>query len=64
MLEVLLRIQHDLNPLHLYCRLIERGLDKDVSISVCRYYEILIFSWLGWLTAFGVGFYRFLKPTS
>jgi hypothetical protein len=43
-------IQHRFNPLHVYCRLVERGWNKKSSLSACRYYEIFIYSWLGWST--------------
>ena len=46
----MLSIQHRLNPLHVHCRLAERGLNKSFSLSICRYYEILIYSWLVWFT--------------
>ena len=48
---VMLTIQHRLNPLHVYCRLVDKGLSKNLSMSVCKYYEILIYSWLCWCTA-------------
>ena len=41
---IILNIQHRFNPLHVYCRLVERGLNKRFSLSICRYYEILICS--------------------
>jgi hypothetical protein len=47
---MMLNIQHRLNPLHVYCRLVARGLDKKSSLSICRYYEIFIYSWLAWST--------------
>ena len=37
-------MQHRFNPLHVHCRLVERGLNKKSSLSICRYYEILIYS--------------------
>ena len=46
----MLKVQHRFNPLHVYCRLVDRGLSKRFSLSVCRYYEILIYSWLAWFT--------------
>jgi hypothetical protein len=42
----ILNIQHRINPLHIYCRLIDGGLDRRVSLAVCRYYEHLVFFWL------------------
>jgi hypothetical protein len=58
----ILNIQHSLNPLHVYCRLVERGLNKRLSISMCKYYQTLIYSWLGWLTVVAVRIGRLLKP--
>jgi hypothetical protein len=29
---------------------VERGLNKKSSLSICRYYEILIYKWLAWFT--------------
>jgi hypothetical protein len=49
----MLRMQHALNPLHVYCRLVEMGLNKTVSISICKFYEVVIFSWLAWFTVAG-----------
>ncbi|NVM20875.1 MAG: hypothetical protein HWN68_03730 [Desulfobacterales bacterium] len=46
---LLFGIQHRINPLHVYCRLVERGMNKPISLSISRYYEILVFSWLNWL---------------
>ena len=54
MVKMMLNIQHRFNPLHVHCRLVERGLNKKSSLSICRYYEILIYSWLAWLTIVAV----------
>ena len=50
MVNMMLNIQHRFNPLHVYCRLVERGLNKKSSLSICKYYEILIYNWLSWFT--------------
>ncbi|MDY6838119.1 MAG: hypothetical protein SWH78_09100 [Thermodesulfobacteriota bacterium] len=42
----MLIIQHRLNPLHLYCRLVERGLNTKRSMSMCKWYQTLIYRWL------------------
>jgi hypothetical protein len=42
----ILNIQDRLNPLHIHCRLVERGLNKRLSISICRCYQILFYGWL------------------
>ncbi len=39
---VLLSLQHRLNPLHLYCRLMDRGLPKQTAIRVTRFYELTL----------------------
>jgi hypothetical protein len=41
-----LAIQHRINPLHVYCRFLDRGLSKRFSASICKSYEILIYSWI------------------
>ena len=45
-------IQHRCNPLHVYCRLVERGIDRSVSMAICRAYETLVFRWLNWFIIF------------
>ena len=47
-------IQHRINPLHVYCRLVEKGIDKPFSLSICRYYEKLVFSWLNWFIVISI----------
>jgi hypothetical protein len=42
----ILNIQHRINPLHIYCRLVDGGLDRRVSLVFCRFYEHLVFFWL------------------
>jgi hypothetical protein len=64
MLKVMLNLQHRFNPLHVHCRLVERGLNKRFSLSICRYYEVLIYSWLAWFTVVGVQICRLIKPGS
>lgn len=49
MIRSFLTLQHRLNPLHLYCRLLEKGLSKRVSRPLCRSYELLFFIWVTWL---------------
>jgi len=63
-LNKLLNIQHRFNPLHIYCRLIDKGLDRRFSFSICKYYEILIYSWLVWITVIGVQMCRLVKTGS
>jgi hypothetical protein len=45
----LLSIQHRFNPLHLYCRFLQRGLTRERSMMICRFYEVLVFFWLSYL---------------
>jgi len=45
----LLSIQHRLNPLHVYCRLLDRGISKNLAMSVGKAYELLLFIWLSFL---------------
>lgn len=39
-------IQHRMNPLHLYCRCMERGYGRGSSLFYCRIYEVTVFSWM------------------
>jgi hypothetical protein len=57
----LLLIQHRFNPLHVHCRLVARGWNRQLSLSVCKYYEILIYSWIVWFTIAGI---RLCKMTT
>ena len=50
MLNTMLNIQHRFNPLHVHCRLVDSGLNKRFSLSICRYYEFIIYSWIAWFT--------------
>jgi hypothetical protein len=45
----LLSIQHRLNPLHVYCRLLDRGISKNRAMSVGKTYELLVFISLSFL---------------
>jgi len=45
----LLSIQHRLNPLHVYCRLLDRGISKKLAMSAGKAYELLLFIWLSFL---------------
>jgi len=49
MVGICLAIQHRLNPLHLYCRFMDRGLGRRLSFSLCRAYELILFFWINWL---------------
>lgn len=62
MLNKLLNIQHRFNPLHVYCRLVERGINKRLSIFLCKYYEIIIYSWIAWFTIFAAQHYNLKHP--
>ena len=47
--KTLLAFQHALNPLHIYCRLLDRGMGRGLSETICKMYEALLFSWLNWI---------------
>ena len=36
-------LEHKMNPLHVYCRLVEAGLDKKVARYLATKYEFFIF---------------------
>ena len=44
----LLALQHRLNPLHMYCRCLDKGLGRDLSARVCKCYELLVFMWMSY----------------
>ncbi len=50
----ILNIQDRLNPLHIHCRLVEKSFNRRLSISICRCYQILFYSWFCLLTEIGV----------
>ncbi|OPX38495.1 MAG: hypothetical protein B1H12_02310 [Desulfobacteraceae bacterium 4484_190.2] len=60
----LLTIQHRLNPLHLHCRFLDRGLNRKLSASICRLYEIIIFFWLNCVIKSFIYFYCFVNRKS
>ena len=57
----LLTIQHRLNPLHLHCRFLDKGLNKKLSTSICRSYEIIIFLGLNCVIKSVMYFYCFVN---
>jgi hypothetical protein len=38
-----LAVHHTLNPLHVYCRLTEAGIDKRIGLLLSRLYEKTVF---------------------
>ncbi|HID30607.1 MAG TPA: hypothetical protein EYP19_11465 [Desulfobacterales bacterium] len=50
----ILNIQDRLNPLHIHCRLVEKGFNKRLSISICKCYQILFYSWFCLITVVAV----------
>ncbi len=61
MVGTMLNIQHRFNPLHVHCRLVERGLNKGLSALICKWYGIFIYSWLARLTVLAVWICRHLR---
>jgi len=39
-------LQHYLNPLHIYCRLVDIGIPRSIAVSFCKTYERLVFKHL------------------
>jgi hypothetical protein len=44
MVTKLLSAQHRLHPLHVYCRLLDRGINRKLAMFLCRTYRILFFA--------------------
>jgi len=62
MLKIFLGIQHYINPLHIYCRLVEAGGDKRKSMLICKCYEKSIFKCAGMILKVSISLCRkFLK---
>ena len=59
--QLMLHIQHRLNPLHVHCRLVEKGLAKRSSALLCKWYGILVYSWVVRLTIMAVWISRQVK---
>lgn len=36
-------LRHYFNPLHIYCRLRDIGISKSLSLSIIKWYELLIY---------------------
>lgn len=52
--ERFLDIQHRCNPLHVFCRLVDRGFSKKTSKRACRCYEILIYWAISFFSIAGI----------
>jgi len=62
MKSLILNFQHKFNPLHIYCRLLDKGFDPRISLRLSRYYEILIYKWIApHLTFFLIFFCQSVK---
>jgi hypothetical protein len=35
-------LQHNLNSLHIYCKLRKIGLKKDISLKIAGYFEVIL----------------------
>ena len=44
MVTKLLSAQHRLHPLHVYCRLLDRGFSRKFARLICRAYRVLFFA--------------------
>jgi len=58
MTKILLGLQHHLNPLHIYCRLVKHGCCKNKSLNVCKYYEIMLYRFINVLLVFFIKIYK------
>jgi len=54
----LLAVQHRLNPLHVYCRFLDRRLNRRLSASICKFYEAVIFFWISLFIKIMIYFFR------
>ncbi|MFO7460085.1 MAG: hypothetical protein R6X07_05620 [Desulfatiglandales bacterium] len=63
MVRKLLNIQHRFNPLHLYCRFVQKGLTRETSMMICRAYEVLVFFWMSYLIKVLIRGYCCINPS-
>jgi len=61
--EMRAKIQHRLNPLHVYCRLVDRGLGRRFSSRLCWYYEKLLYRRLNTVAAISVTFLKLARES-
>jgi D-lyxose ketol-isomerase len=61
LIRIMLSVQHCLNPLHVHCRLVERGLNRGLSTAICKWYGVLVYRWVGPLTVMVVWICRRVK---
>jgi hypothetical protein len=54
-------IQDRMNPLHIYCRLRDRGMDTRVSRILCRDYEIFVYPFIFAFTKLGIAFMNLVR---
>jgi hypothetical protein len=62
LVEKLLSVQHRLNPLHIYCRFLEIGLNRRFSMTLCKSYERVLFCWLSFTIRHAVHLCYRLNP--
>ena len=55
---VMIELQHRVNPLHVYCRLVDHRLDTRTSLRVCRCYEQLVYPWVLMVTTVSIAVCR------
>lgn len=62
LVEKLLSVQHRLNPLHVYCRFLDIGLNRRFSTTLCKSYEMVLFCWMSSVLRFAVHLCYILNP--
>jgi hypothetical protein len=58
----LLELQHALNPVHLYCRIVDAGVNRELAVTVSRSYEALVFTFLSPAIKGAIQVHRFFYP--
>jgi hypothetical protein len=58
----LMKLQHVLNPVHVYCRIMEAGVRRDLAVTMSRSYEILVFTFLSPAIKGAIQVHRFFYP--
>jgi len=47
-------LHHRFNPLHVYCRLIDGGMERECALNRCKWYEQWIYNYVSKIPGFKI----------
>jgi triphosphoribosyl-dephospho-CoA synthetase len=59
----MIELEHKVNPLTIYCRLVNRNINRKTSMRVSRFYELVVYRWLIVLIAVSISLCRVGRHT-